>query len=76
MHRLYLLLAIPAIHALSCNVDPLVLPIQDVQVIPDIDDSLIRGIPAKIGSEEQDIVLLPWAYVDCNSIRGYETLLT
>lgn len=44
-----------------CDSEPLVLPIKDVQVHPDIDDSFMKGIPAKIGNPPQNIVLMPWA---------------
>ena len=47
--------------AASCGPEPFALPIKDVQVRADVPNSLMRGIPAKIGSPEQDIVLLPWA---------------
>jgi len=36
------------------------LPIKDVLVDPSIADSFMRGIPARIGSPPQPIVLLPW----------------
>ncbi|GKT45017.1 uncharacterized protein ColSpa_05198 [Colletotrichum spaethianum] len=45
----------------SCDFEPVALPIQDVQVDPDIPNSFMRGIPAKIGTPAQDIVMLPWA---------------
>ncbi|KAM5343232.1 hypothetical protein ACJ41O_014198 [Fusarium nematophilum] len=63
MHLLLccLLLAIPAKCASPCDAEPLALPIRDVQVIPEVEGSFIKGIPAKIGSPEQDVVLLPWA---------------
>lgn len=43
------------------NAKPVVLPIKDVLVDPSITESLMRGIPARIGSPPQPIVLLPWA---------------
>lgn len=45
----------------SCDVEPVALPIQDVQVDPNVPDSYMRGIPAKLGTPSQDIVMLPWA---------------
>ncbi|KAI1018512.1 hypothetical protein LB503_005641 [Fusarium chuoi] len=45
----------------SCDAEPLVLPLQDVQVLPDVADSFMKGIPAKIGTPPQNLVLLPWA---------------
>ncbi|KAM7211719.1 Aspartic peptidase domain containing protein [Rhypophila decipiens] len=40
---------------------PLALPITDIQVLPSISDSVMKGIPARIGTPPQDIVLLPGA---------------
>ncbi|KAL0932282.1 uncharacterized protein CTRU02_213235 [Colletotrichum truncatum] len=45
----------------SCDVEPVALPIQDVQVDPKTPNSFMRGIPAKVGTPPQDIVMLPWA---------------
>ncbi|KAF4976241.1 hypothetical protein FZEAL_7063 [Fusarium zealandicum] len=47
--------------ASPCDTTPLSLPIRDVQVDPQIDDSFMRGIPATVGTPAHDIVLLPWA---------------
>ena len=47
----------------SCTLETVVLPIKDVQVNSTVPDSLMKGIPARIGTPEQDIVLLPWPYV-------------
>lgn len=44
----------------ECDFEPISLRLEDVQVLPDIKSSFMRGIPAKIGSSEQDILLLPW----------------
>lgn len=50
--------------ATACLPQPFAVPIREVQVYPDIADSYMIGIPAKIGSRpEQDIVLAPWPYV-------------
>lgn len=56
-----LFLLIPVRAASICDAEPLVLTIQDVQVLPDVQDSYMKGIAAQIGSPAQDIVLLPWA---------------
>ncbi|KAH6977349.1 aspartic peptidase domain-containing protein [Ilyonectria sp. MPI-CAGE-AT-0026] len=58
---LWLFLLIPARAASICDAEPLVLAIQDVQVLPNVQDSYMKGIAAQIGSPAQDIVLLPWA---------------
>jgi hypothetical protein len=47
--------------ASSCGPQVLSLPIQDVQVIPSIPDSFMRGIPLRAGTPAQDLVVLPWA---------------
>ncbi|KAH6867716.1 aspartic peptidase domain-containing protein [Thelonectria olida] len=61
MHRLLLLLlAIPVRCASPYDLERAP-PIRDVQVIPEVDDSFIKRIPARIGSPEQDIVIMPWA---------------
>ncbi|KAM4055245.1 aspartic-type endopeptidase [Hirsutella rhossiliensis] len=44
----------------SCPQQPFQLPIKDVQVYPNVANSFMTGIPAKIGTPSQDIVLLPW----------------
>ncbi len=48
--------------AAVCNntVSPLALPITDIVVDPSIPNSLMRGIPAKIGTPPQNIVVMPW----------------
>ncbi|KAG8669359.1 hypothetical protein FPOAC2_08686 [Fusarium poae] len=62
MRRLLcLLFAVTANCASHCNTEPLSLPIRDVQVLPNVEKSLMKGIPATIGSPSQNIVLLPWA---------------
>ncbi|KAK0619091.1 hypothetical protein B0T14DRAFT_584387 [Immersiella caudata] len=40
---------------------PLMLPITDLRVNPGVRDSFMKGIPAKIGTPPQDIVILPRA---------------
>ncbi|EXJ81473.1 hypothetical protein A1O3_07765 [Capronia epimyces CBS 606.96] len=56
--------------ASSCELEPLVSPIKDVQVNKPVLDSFMKGIPAKIGTPEQDIVLMPWA--ELNNIWIYD----
>lgn len=64
MRRLLsLLFAVAANCASHCDTEPLSLPFRDVQVLPNVKNSLMKGIPATIGSPSQNIVLLPWAYV-------------
>ncbi|KAK4243460.1 aspartic peptidase domain-containing protein [Corynascus novoguineensis] len=50
---------------------PMALPITDALVDPDIPDSLLRGIPANVGSPPQSIVVLPWP--DLNNTYIYDT---
>ncbi|KAJ8119739.1 hypothetical protein ONZ43_g3375 [Nemania bipapillata] len=50
-----------AASAMPCGeIQPLVFPITDVQIIPSISNSLTKGIPASIGTPGQTIVFLPW----------------
>lgn len=39
------------------------LPIRDVQVLPNVSDSFMKGIALSVGTPPQDIVLLPWPSV-------------
>lgn len=64
MHRF--LLTLPFLReaiASSCDAEPLVLHLRDVQVLPDVPNSFMKGIPAEIGTPPQNLVLLPWTYV-------------
>ncbi|RGP68844.1 peptidase aspartic [Fusarium sporotrichioides] len=62
MRRLLSLLFTVAVNCAShCDTEPLFLPIRDVQVLPNVEKSLMKGIPATIGEPSQNIVLLPWA---------------
>ncbi|WZH40933.1 aspartic peptidase domain-containing protein [Fusarium acuminatum] len=62
MRQLLPLLLLASVACASpCDSEPLSLPIRDVQILPNVKKSLMTGIPAKIGSPEQSIVLLPWA---------------
>ncbi|KAM7194042.1 Aspartic peptidase domain containing protein [Naviculisporaceae sp. PSN 640] len=56
----------------SATASPLALPITDVQVLPSVGDSFMRGIPARIGTPPQDIVVLPWA--ELNNTYIYDEL--
>ncbi|KAK3945652.1 aspartic peptidase domain-containing protein [Diplogelasinospora grovesii] len=53
-----------------CEVKPLHLPITDIQVLPNISDSFVYGIPASVGTPAENIVLLPWA--DLNGTWIYD----
>ncbi|KAH7182013.1 aspartic peptidase domain-containing protein [Fusarium sp. MPI-SDFR-AT-0072] len=61
MYRFLLTLLLRKAFASSCDAEPLVLPLQDVQVLLDVSDSFMKGIPAEIGTPPQNLVLLPWA---------------
>ncbi|KAG9506647.1 hypothetical protein J7337_000180 [Fusarium musae] len=58
---LFTLLFVREAFSSSCDAEPLVLPLQDVQVLSDVPNSFVKGIPAKIGTPSQTLVLLPWA---------------
>ncbi|CAJ2503101.1 Uu.00g104950.m01.CDS01 [Anthostomella pinea] len=61
---LQVLLVTSPVIATSCDdIRPLQLPIKDIQVLPKIPDSFMRGIQASIGTPPQDIVVLPWPSV-------------
>ncbi|KAI1270375.1 aspartic peptidase domain-containing protein [Xylariaceae sp. FL1019] len=53
------------------DITPLQLPITDIQVLPNIPDSYMRGIKAGVGDPVQDIVVLPWA--ELNNTWIYDT---
>jgi hypothetical protein len=54
--------AIVSLAASSCGSPQVVsLPLRDIQVLPDIKDSYMRGIALKAGNPAQDLVVLPWA---------------
>lgn len=72
---LRLLVAIWAGRALAdvcgaASPSPLAFPIKDVAIDPEIPDSLVRGIPARVGTPAQDIVMLPWP--DLNNTFIYD----
>ncbi|CAG7555605.1 unnamed protein product [Fusarium equiseti] len=68
---LSVLLFMRAAIASSCDAEPLVLPLRDVQILGDNKQSLMRGIPAEVGTPPQKIVLLPWA--DLNNTIIYNS---
>ncbi|KAI0156758.1 acid protease [Xylariaceae sp. FL1272] len=53
------------------DITPLQLSITDIQVLPNISDSYMRGIKAGIGESVQDIVVLPWP--ELNNTWIYDT---
>ncbi|KAI1760425.1 acid protease [Hypoxylon sp. FL1150] len=63
MKSIYLLLVtlVAPVCTTTCEeVSPFQLPIKDVQVLPNISESFMRGISLSVGTPPQDIVLLPW----------------
>ncbi|KAK3305986.1 uncharacterized protein B0T15DRAFT_485463 [Chaetomium strumarium] len=70
----HLLIALWAERALGSACDtpasPIALPITDIAVDPNIPDSLMRGVQAKIGTPPQNIVVLPWP--DLNNTYIYD----
>ncbi|GKU08597.1 unnamed protein product [Fusarium langsethiae] len=74
MRRLLSLLFAVAVNCAShCDTEPLFLPIRDVQVLPNVEKSFMKGIPATIGEPSQNIVLLPW--VELNNTWIYDDQL-
>ncbi|KAF4333542.1 hypothetical protein FBEOM_12654 [Fusarium beomiforme] len=69
-HFLFTFLFLRAAFASSCDAEPLVLPLQDVQVLPDVPNSYMKGVAAEIGTPPQNLVLLPWA--DLNNTWIYD----
>lgn len=58
---------IPSSHASSsCDAGPISIPIQDTQVLDDVEGSYMIGLRTKLGTPAQDILMLPWAYVMSN----------
>lgn len=48
--------------ASSCGLPQVMsLPLRDIQVLPDIKDSYMRGVALKAGNPGQDLAVLPWA---------------
>ena len=56
----YRVLALWASSVLGQECGPVAFPITDVRTDPAVANSLMKGIPAKIGTPPQDIVMLPW----------------
>ncbi|KAF7535510.1 hypothetical protein G7Z17_g13195 [Cylindrodendrum hubeiense] len=59
-----LFLLVPVRAASICDAEPLVLTIQDVQVLPDVRDSYMKGIAAQIGELNNTLVYDDQAYCD------------
>lgn len=49
-----------AISSSECDFEPISLALTDVQVLPKVKGSFMRGIRTTIGSPGQEIVMLPW----------------
>ncbi|KAI1452190.1 acid protease [Annulohypoxylon moriforme] len=50
-----------SVQATKCDeTSPIQVPIRDVQVLPDVPNSFMKGIAASVGTPPQNIVLLPW----------------
>ncbi|QSZ37859.1 hypothetical protein DSL72_008959 [Monilinia vaccinii-corymbosi] len=60
--------------ATSCSYSAISLPLRDIQVLPDIENSYMRGIPATVGSPAQNIVVLPWAELNNTWLYDYVAL--
>lgn len=54
-----ILLPLP-VDAAECAGKAFALPLKDVLVDPNIENSYVMGIPATVGTPEQNVVLLPW----------------
>lgn len=54
-------LSVVSVAATMCDLPVLSLPLRDVQVLPSVKDSYMRGIPLQVGTATQDLVVLPWA---------------
>lgn len=61
-HLFLLLLALSTpSDASQCDAAPIAIPIQDTQVLSDVDGSYMIGMRTQVGSPPQDILMLPWA---------------
>lgn len=49
--------------ASSCDAEPIRIPIQDTQVLEDVEGSYMIGMRATFGSPAQSILMLPWPCV-------------
>lgn len=49
--------------ASKCDVEPIRVPLQDTQVLKDIEGSNMIGMRAHVGSQIQSILMLPWPCV-------------
>lgn len=52
-----------ATHASKCDVEPTKLPLQDTQILEDVEASYMIGMRATFGSPAQSILMLPWPCV-------------
>lgn len=60
--RIFGYISVAAAAASSCSSPQVLnLPLRDIQVVPDIEDSYMRGIALKAGNPAQSLVVLPWA---------------
>ncbi|KAK8104417.1 uncharacterized protein PG998_011450 [Apiospora kogelbergensis] len=64
--------AAAAASAPKCDFQPVALPLKDVQVLPRVKDSYMRGIPIKVGTPPQDLVVMPWAELNNTFLYDYE----
>ncbi|KAF5022906.1 hypothetical protein F66182_5025 [Fusarium sp. NRRL 66182] len=77
MRRLFpflLILPVRCASPPSCNAEPLALPLGDVQVLPEVRESYIRGISTQVGTPPQNLVLLPSAELNNTYISDEESL--
>lgn len=58
---LFLSTSLSVASASSCGPSVFALPLQDIQVLPEVKDSFMRGISLRAGSPAQNLVVLPWA---------------
>ncbi|KAK8848342.1 aspartic peptidase domain-containing protein [Apiospora arundinis] len=58
--------------ASKCYAQPVALPLKDIQVLPKVKGSYMRGIPVKVGTPPQDLVVMPWAELNNTWLYDYE----
>ena len=49
--------------ASQCDIEPTRIPIQDTQVLGDVEGSYMIGMRATFGSPGQSVLMLPWPWV-------------
>ncbi|ROV94092.1 hypothetical protein VMCG_08247 [Cytospora schulzeri] len=59
-------------HGSQCDSGPISIPIQDTQVLPNINGSNMIGLRTQVGSPPQDILMIPWAELNNTWIYDYE----